>query len=84
MGGGDAAKSAAPIGCGLLSPAKIRSYFLKKRRPAWGNQKTFGPAGVGTAVANARRTESLFAARRPGSFSSEKEGLSLESGRPGK
>jgi hypothetical protein len=31
MGGGDAAKSAAPIGCGLLSRAKLRSYFFEKK-----------------------------------------------------
>jgi len=45
------------------------TFFEKKV-----TKKTSSPAGCGDADAKARRTKSLFAARRPGSFSSEKEG----------
>jgi hypothetical protein len=49
---------------------KAKKFFFEKK-----NQKTFGPAGIGPTGARARRTESFFAARRPGSFFSKKEVL---------
>jgi hypothetical protein len=50
--------------------------FLFERKPVRAaKQKTFGSAGLGRAGASASGSESVFAARRPGSFSSEKEVL---------
>jgi len=50
-------------------------FFFEKKPMRAANQKIFGPAGRGRAGASARGSESLFAAWRPGSFSSEKEVL---------
>jgi hypothetical protein len=46
-----------------------KRFFFEKKPVRAAKQKTFGPAGVGTFRARARRTESFFA-----SFFSKKEG----------
>jgi hypothetical protein len=49
---------------------EVRGFFFEKKK-----QKTFGPAGCGTASANARRTRSFF-----GYFFFKKSNFLLPSG----
>jgi hypothetical protein len=48
---------------------------LKKRTGPPGGKKLSFTAGFGSVRAKSRRSESFFAARRPGSFFSKKEAL---------
>jgi hypothetical protein len=48
-------------------------FFFEKK-----NQKTFAPAGPGTSLAKAPRSESFLAARRPGSVFSKNEDPSFQ------
>jgi hypothetical protein len=54
----------------VLEKEQDVTFFEKKV-----TKKTFALAGRGNAVATGRKSTGLFAARRPGSFSSEKEVL---------
>jgi hypothetical protein len=65
-----------PAKAGIHAPAnrkEARMFFFEKKK-----QKTFAPAGPGTSLAKAPRSESFLAARRPGSVFSKNEDPSFQ------